>query len=225
MESIQVKVASRLLAFFQIALSLIAAMFGVKFIGDLFNIHEKTYVIALLLALWSLTYFTTRKLPQGLVELRVQSEGIQITWLKQIVLFKQGNHLLKWTEMKDYMYQPEQYFDLFRIRMNDKRKFNFSLIGNNPDFHYFLHNLETTIEKKSKLEGVDIVKANNIYQSKFGLIWAIFCCIVIAGGIIAFFIIEPKPGTERNLSYLLVPLMVCIFSVLNVWQHRRKNKK
>lgn len=120
------------------------------------------------------------------------------------------------------MFQPEQYFDLLRIRTKDKRKFKFSLIGDNDDFPIFFEKLEKEMKSKSTDESIEITRAKNIYEGTYGLILAIFMGVVIIAFVVAFIFIEPKGNSNSNYGLLIVSLTGGIFFIMQVLSSRNK---
>lgn len=224
MNRIVIKVASRglyVLHYFASAIiATLLTIFVFKFIGDL----SQLVFIVILGGVWYLISRFTKNIAMGQVVLEIKQDGIQVDWTKQIVFHNKKHLLIKWEEIKDYMVQPEQYFNLLRIRTKDKRTFKFNMIGENDDFHLFYEKLEKEIKTKTKNDSIDIKRAKNIYETKYGLISAIFMGVVIVIGLIAFLVIEPKGSSKHNYGLLIASLAGGIFFIIQVLNYRKKSK-
>lgn len=181
--------------------------------------------IAILGGIWYIITRFTKEIPKGRVKLEITHDGIQVNWIKQILLHNKKDVLIKWEDIRDYMYQPEQHFDLLRIRTKDNRRLKLSMIGDNSKFLIFYFNMEHEIKSKSSDGFINIKKAKNIYESTYGLIGAVFIGAVIIVGLLAFIFIEPKGNTKPNYGLLIGSLAGGIFFIINVIAHRKKNNK
>lgn len=181
--------------------------------------------IAILGGIWYIITRFTKEIPKGRVKFEITHDGIQVNWIKQILLHNKKDVLIKWEDIRDYMYQPEQHFDLLRIRTKDNRRLKLSMIGDNSKFLIFYFNMEHEIKSKSSDGFINIKKAKNIYESTYGLIGAVFIGAVIIVGLLAFIFIEPKGNTKPNYGLLIGSLAGGIFFIINVIAHRKKNNK
>ncbi len=128
MNKIEITVASRgLYLLHYLGSAIIAAILTILIFKLITEINQIVF-IAIFGGIWYLLTRFTKKIPKGQVELEIQEQGIHIKWINQILLHNREDLLIGWEEIKDYMFQPEQYFDLLRIRTKDKRKFKFSMI-------------------------------------------------------------------------------------------------
>jgi hypothetical protein len=222
MNKIVIKVASRglyVLHYFGSAIiAVILTIFTFKFIGDL----NQLIFIVIFGGVWYLISRFTKNIAKGQVALEIKQDGIQVDWTKQIMLHDKKDLLIKWKEISDYMFQPEQHFNLLRIRTKDKRTFNFNMLDENDDFPLFYEKLQEEI--KTKAESIHIQRAKNIYETKYGLISAIFIGVVIVMGLIAFLVIEPKGNSKPNYGLLIASLAGGIFFIIQVLNYRKKSK-
>ncbi len=224
MNKINLNVASRGLYILHYFGSLILAAIATIPLFKLINDLNKLVFIIIYGGVWYIISRFTKKIPQGQVELELKDDGIQVSWQKQFFLHNKKDHLIKWQNIRDYMFQPEQYFDLLRIRTKDKKKYKFSMIGENDDFPFFYEKLEEVMESKSSEDSIEIKRAKNIYESNYGLISAVFMGIVIIAGVIAFIFIEPKENSSPNYGLLIASLAGGIFFIIQVISYRKKNK-
>lgn len=224
MNKINLNVASRGLYILHYFGSLILAAIATIPLFKLINDLNKLVFIIIYGGVWYIISRFTKKIPQGQVELELKDDGIQVSWQKQFLLHNKKDHLIKWQNIRDYMFQPEQYFDLLRIRTKDKKKYKFSMIGENDDFPFFYEKLKEVMESKSSEDSIEIKRAKNIYESIYGLISAVFMGIVIIAGVIAFIFIEPKENSSPNYGILIASLAGGIFFIIQVISYRKKNK-
>ncbi|GAA3790441.1 hypothetical protein GCM10022271_23440 [Corallibacter vietnamensis] len=224
MNKIELNVASRGLYLLHYLGSPILAAIATIPLFKLFDDLNKLSFIVIYGGVWYITSRFTKKIPNGQVELEMKEDGIQVNWQKQFLLHNKSDQLIKWQNIKDYMFQPEQYFDLLRIRTKDKKKYKFSMIGENNDFPFFYEKLEETIKSKSTDDSIEIKRAKNIYESNYGLISAIFMGLVIIAVVIAFIFIEPKGNSSPNYGLLVASLAGGIFFIIQVISYRKKNK-
>jgi hypothetical protein len=115
-----------------------SALFGV---GAAALLVPKGQVIIAMIIFGAIAYFLYRligRFDRGKVELDVLDSGLNIVWLKQLPLFNKESRLIQWNEIQDYVFQPEQYFDVFRIRLKDKTKIKLNLNETTPEFFKFL---------------------------------------------------------------------------------------
>lgn len=225
MNKIEITVASRLLYILHYLGSLIIAAILTSYIFKIVNNISEIVFIAILGGIWYIITRFTKELPKGRVKLEITKDGIQVIWIKQILLHNRKDVLIKWEDISDYMYQPEQHFDLLRIRTKDNRRLKLSMIGDNSKFLIFYFNMEDEIKSRSSDGFINIKKAKNIYESTYGLIGAVFIGAVIIVGLFAFIFIEPKGNTKPNYGLLLGSLAGGIFFIINVIAHRKKNNK
>ncbi len=183
---------------------------------------NKLVFVGIFAGLWYLVSRFTKKLPKGQVSLEITNDGLVIEWIKQFHFHSKLNNLLKWEEISDYMFQPEQYFNLFRIRTKDKRKFKFSMNENNSDFSLFYESFEKLSKSKSNDNSVEIVRAKNIYESNYGLVAAIILGILLIVGVIVILTVKPKG--DPNYGLLIASLIGGVLFIIQVINHRRKSK-
>ncbi len=224
MNKIKITVASRgLFALQYVGSPIIAAVLAIfvfKFIGEF---HAIGYLV-ILVGVWYLISHFTKNIAKGEVALEIKQEGVQINWTKQIVFHDRSDILIKWEEIRDYMFQPEQHFNLLRIRTKNKRTFKFNIIEEKDDFYLFYEELEKEINTKIENDLMDINRAKNIYETKYGLISAIFMAVIIVIGLIAFIVAEPKGNTKSNYGILIASFAGGIFFIIQVINYRKNGK-
>lgn len=175
--------------------------------------------------LWYLINRLTKDLSKGKINIELDNEGIKMTWTKQFFLHKRKDITFKWEEIKDYMHQAEQYFDLFRIRLHDKRKIKLSLDDNNEEFYFFYEEFEEFIKKVSLTnEHIKITRAKTIYETAYGLIMAVILGLMIMGIILMFIFIKPKNDSVSRYFYLGTTIMGGLFFIIQVYRMRKMTK-
>lgn len=222
MNKINLNVASRGLYLLHFFGSMIVAMILIIPVFKLVDDFNKLVFVFIFGATWFIVSRFTKKISKGQVELEIKKEGIQVSWQKQFLLHNKKDHLIEWQNIKDYMFQPEQHFDLLRIRTKDNKKYKFSMMEGNSGFPFFFNKLEEVIESKSSDNSIEIKRAKNIYESNYGLISAILMVIVIIAGLIAIIFIKPKGSP--NYGLLIASLAGGIFFIIQVMSYRKKNK-
>jgi len=223
MNRITLNVASRGLYVLNMFGTLIVSMILTFLTFEYFPIElNKLIFIGIFMGLWYLVSRLTKKIPMGQVNLEIANEGLKINWIHQFLLHNKRDELLRWNLIKDYMFQPEQHFNLFRIRTIDKRKLKFSMVDNNDEFPIFYESFEQLVNSKSENESANIVRAKNIYESNYGLISAFVLGIIMFGGVVVFLTVEPKG--EPNYGILIASMVGGIFFIIQVINYRRKAK-
>ncbi len=182
--------------------------------------------LGIVFLVWYLINKITKDLSQGKVDLRLDKEGVKIIWLKQFFLHKRRNISFKWEEVRDYMYQPEQHFDLFRIRLHNKKKIKLSLNEKNEEFHFFYIEFEEFIKNLSSTnEDIQIKRAKTIYETTYGLIMAVILGLMLVGVIFMFIFIKPKNSNMSTYFYLGATVMGSLFFILQVYRIRKSAKE
>jgi len=223
MKEITLNVASRGLYVLNMFGTMIAAMFITFMVFKYLPIEiNKLIFVGLFIGIWYLVSRFTKKIPKGQVSLTIKNEGLSVDWIKQFLLHNKSNNFIKWSELKDYMFQPEQHFNLFRVRTKDKRKFKFSMDDNNDSFDLFYTEFEQVVEMKSNDNSVEINRAKNIYESNYGLISAIILGIIMIAGVVIILTVKPKD--EANYGLLIGSLAGGVFYIIQVIKYRKKSK-
>lgn len=224
MFKINLNVVSRGLYLLHYFGSMIVAMILTTPLFKLVDNFNKLVFIFIFGATWFIVSRFTKKISKGKVELEIKKEGIQVSWQKQFFLHNKKDHLIQWQNIKDYMFQPEQHFNLLRIRTKDNKKYKFSMMEGNSRFPFFFDKLEEVIQSKSSDDSIEIKRAKNIYESNYGLISAILMVLVIIAGLIAFIFIKPKGNSSPNYGLLIASLAGGIFFIIQVMSFRKKNQ-
>lgn len=182
--------------------------------------------VALAILFWYLIDKLTKSFPRGKVELILDREGVQLVWIKQFFLHKKKNMTVRWEDIKDYMYQPEQYFDLFRIRLHNKEKIKLSLDEGNEEFYFFYLEFEEFMkELSSSNQNIKIKRSKTIYETTYGLIMAVILGLLIIGGLLMFIFIKPKNSSLSIYFYLGATVVGGLFYILQVYRMRQSAKE
>lgn len=167
-----------------------------------------------------LVIIATKNIDKGEVELNILDEGISVKWIKQFHFIHRQSRTYKWSEIEDYVFQPDQNFDLFRIRMTDKTKIKFNLKETTEEFTNFYTDFESKAKQVSQLDGkLKIKKGKTVYETTCALVGAIVLGVMIIGLIVTILFVKPK-GTP-NYAMLIFSVMGGLFFIIQVYNHRR----
>jgi hypothetical protein len=162
---------------------------------------------------------TTKRLDKGLVNLTIDNEGLKIEWLRQFMFHNKPNENIKWVDIVDYTYIPDQHFDIFRIR-TDKKKIKLSLAETSESFYVFYGELEEKVEiLKSADKNLNVKRGRTFYETKWAVVFAIFIVLLLVAfvGLLIF-----RPPEKINYGSLFIFLGGAIFYVYTVWSYRQK---
>ncbi len=169
-----------------------------------------------------LTYLilkVTKRLDKGLVNLTIDNEGLKIEWLRQFMFHNKPNEKIKWVEIVDYTYIPDQHFDIFRIR-TDRKKIKLSLAETKESFYAFYGELEEKVEiLKAVDKNLNVKRGRTFYETKWAVVFAIFIVLLLVAfvGLLIF-----RPPEKINYGSLFIFLGGAIFYVYTVWSYRQK---
>jgi hypothetical protein len=88
-----------------------------------------------------------KNIDKGEVELYILDNGISVTWIKQFHFIHRESRTYKWNEIQDYVFQPDQNFDLFKIRLFDKTKIKFNLQETTEELNNFYVEFQNKINQ------------------------------------------------------------------------------
>jgi hypothetical protein len=188
------------------------------------DIKEQIFVFTMIFCGFSyMLYRLTNTIDKGEIELKIVDIGLKITWIRQFYLFKKEDSILKWNEIQNYLFQPDQHFDMFIIKLKSKRKIKFNLKETSEEFLEFFSEFEEKI-KEMKLADptISITKAKNMYETTFALIMAYILGLMLIGtiGLLIFGETEHSPSNGPFFTFLGGSL----FYIHQVYIHRKKAK-
>jgi hypothetical protein len=180
--------------------------------------------IALTIFVFGGAFYATRYTARALTQWTMTETEIQLRWINQFIFHNKPDLTINWGDIQEYKYRTDQYFDLFRIKLNDgkiiKLRHNTSIT--NDDFQKFLNAFETRVESYNKKDPDttnDIKRAKTIYETKLGFILAILtgvCLIAIP------ILIVILPHKRNSWAGLIAGYSGGIFFIAQVLIHRKK---
>ena len=179
-----------------------------------------------------LAFYLPRFIATADIEILIDEDGIKRKWLRQFIFHSKQDDEFKWTEIDDFVFQPDRHFDQFKLHFKNGTKFKFyhnNDHDNKDDFRKFLSNF---VQKVEQLNNADNDKRNDIkigktiYETTWGLVLAAIAVIMIVGIPIMLFIL-PHKGTPKisNYFYLAASYMGAIYFVIQVYIHRKRGKE
>lgn len=161
------------------------------------------------------------------IELTIDNEGIKKKWLRKFLFQNRPDSSIYWTEIMDFVFEPDRQFDKFKITLKDGTKFKFhhnTDHDNKDDFQQFRLDFEKKIAKinSDKDQTNDIKRGKTIYETVWGLILAVIGIIMLIS-IIVIFIFFPIRKTT-NYAMLGASAIGTIYFIFQVYDHRKKNK-
>jgi F0F1-type ATP synthase assembly protein I len=188
---------------------------------------QPIYIIALVAPITFFAFKVPNHIASADIELTIDEDGLNKKWLKQFPFLDRPDIKIYWTDMKDFVYQPERQFDKFKITLKDGTKFKFHHNNDHRDKDDF-QKFQLDFEKKVSKLNNDSLKKNNIkqgktiYETAWGLISAIIGVIAIVGLIIVVLFSPFKKTT--NYAMLWASLIGTIYFIYQVYVHRKKKK-
>jgi len=161
----------------------------------------------------------TKGIDKGIVNLTINDEGFEIEWVKQFPFHNRVNETFKWIDIVDYTHIPDQHFDIFRIRTNQK-KIKLSLANTTEEFYNFFADLETKVEAlKLNDKTLNLKRGKTFYETKWAVGFAVFFALALVGfiGVMLF-----RPPKKMNYGSMFMFLGTAIFFIYTVWSYRRK---
>lgn len=134
-----------------------------------------------------LAFYLPRYTATADIEITIDDDGIKRKWLRKFIMHSSEDSEYKWTEIADYVFQPDRQFDQFKLHLKDGTKFKFyhnNDHDNKDDFRKFLSSFVERVEQinnadRDKLN--DIKLGKTIYETFGGLILALLAVILIIG--------------------------------------------
>jgi len=162
------------------------------------------------------------------IEIIIDEYGLKKKWLRQFVFQNHPDIEIKWTEVKDYVFEPDRQFDKFKMTLKDGTKFKFfhnNDYNDKDDFIKFLHEFELKVQQINTDQDKtnDIKRGKTIYETKWGLLLAAFAIVFIIGVPIMLIAIPPKK--TPNYGALGASYFGAIFFLTQVILHRQRNRE
>ena len=179
-----------------------------------------------------LAFYLPRFTATADIEILIDDEGIKRKWLRQFILHNKQDDEFKWTDIDDYVFQPDRQFDQFKLHFKNGTKFKFYHNNDHDSKDDFTKFLSDFVQKVEILNNVDNDKRNDIklgktiYETTWGLVLAAIAVIMIVGFPIMLFIL-PHKGTPNtsNYFYLAASYIGAIYFIIQVYTHRKRRKE
>lgn len=179
-----------------------------------------------------LAFYLPRFTATADIEILIDDNGIERRWLRQFILHNKRDNEIKWTDIDDYVFQPDRQFDQFKLHLKDGTKFKFYHNNDHDskdDFRKFLSDFIQKVEQLNNADNDmrnDIKVGKTIYETTFGLVLAAIAVIIIVGLPIVVFIL-PHKGTPKtsNYFYLAASYTGAIYFLFQVYIHRNRRNK
>ena len=176
-------------------------------------------------------YYLPRFTSTADIEITIDNEGLKRQWLRQFIFHNKPETDFKWTEIEDYVFEPDRQFDQFKLNFKDGTKFKFYHNNDHDskdDFKKFLYDFVQRVEQRNSV-GVDkrnsIKLGKTIYEKSSGLLIAIIAIIILIGLPIFLFVL-PQKGTLKSSNYAVLggSYIGAIYYIVQVYTHRKKRK-
>ena len=162
-------------------------------------------------------------------EITFDEVGIKLKWVRQFILHNKPDLEFSWTEISDYVFQPERQFDQFKLYFKDGS--TFKLHHNNDhdskdEFREFLLDFVAKVEainSQNNNKSNHIKLGKTIYETTFGLILAGFAVLIIIA--IPIILFAFPTNQTSNYAGLTIACVGAIFFVVQVYIHRKKRKE
>jgi hypothetical protein len=161
------------------------------------------------------------------IEIIIDEYGLKKRWLKQFLFQNRPDIEIKWTEVQDYVFEPDRQFDKFKMTLKNGTKFKFfhnNDYNDKDEFLTFLRHFEQKINQinSDKDTTNDIKRGKTIYVTKWGLVLAGFAIVMMIAFpvILIFFPAKKTP----NYAAIGASYVGAIFYLTQVILHRQKSK-
>jgi hypothetical protein len=175
-----------------------------------------------------LAFYLPRYTATADIEIEFDNNGIKRKWLRQFILHNRKDDNFEWTEIDNYVFQPDRQFDQFKLHFKNGTKFKFyhnNDHDNKDDFRKFLSDFVQKVEQINNADNDkrnDIKLGKTIYETFGGLILALIGGLMIVG-IPIMLIVFPVKKTP-NYAMLGVAYIGAIYFVVQVYLHRKRRK-
>ena len=149
---------------------------------------------------------------------------IQLQWINQFLFQNNPDLTINWSEIRQYKYRPDQYFDLFKIELNDGKiiKLRHNTFTTKDDFKTFLSDFETKVHlynQRNANTSTDITRAKTIYETKLGVVLAMLTALCLIAIPILIIIL---PHRRQSNWGLIAAFSAGIFFITQVLIYRKK---
>jgi hypothetical protein len=223
METFQIKASSWVVYI----LTLLTIIFGGSALGIALLPTKGNPPVAIAMAVVVIggAFYATRFTARASTEWILSDTDIQLRWIDQFIFHSKPDMTIKWSEIQEYKYRPDQNFDLFKLKLTDGTiiKLWHNTSTTNDDFQRFVGAFERRVQaynaKDAEISN-DIRRAKTIYETKLGLVLAILAGIFLLAIPILLGLL-PNKG-KVNWAGMGVAYAGGLFFILQVIIHRRK---
>jgi len=222
MKKIKIEVTSRILFLldFLLLMTISAALMGLLKVKFPELINKLVFIIGAFL-IWYLMSKFTKRYKLGIVILKVNDKGLNVNWEKQLAFRRKPDAFLKWEEIYSFKCQPEQYLNVFKVKLTNGKKYKFTFEDKQYEFHRFFDVFEKIAANKSNhSSNINIKKEKTIYESTYGKVMAVIVILLIL--FMIWTVVFGETKKEPNYGMLLISLSGSIFFVLQVYTSIKK---
>lgn len=185
---------------------------------------QPIFIIILVAPIIFFAFKVPRYIATADIELIIDNEGLKKKWLKQFLFQNKPDRNISWTEIKDFVFEPDRQFDKFKLTLKDGTKFKFhhnTDHNNIDDFQQFLFDFERKISKLNTENGKinNIGRGKTIYETVWGLVLAVISFLIIFATIIIFIFFPMKKTV--NYAALGASIIGGIYFIFQVYIHRK----
>jgi hypothetical protein len=197
---------------------------------QIFNNGQPLFCILCFASIIGLAYYLPRVTSIAEIEITIENEGVKRQWLRQFIFHNKPDNDFKWTEIDDYVFEPDRQFDKFKLKFKDGTKFKFYHNNDHDskdDFKRFLNDFVQKVEELNsvgnKRNGIKLGKT--IYETSWGLLIAVIAIIIVIGLPILLFVL-PHKGTLKSGNYAVLggSYVGAIYYIGQFYTHRKKRK-
>ena len=175
-----------------------------------------------------LAFYLPRFTATADIEINLDNLGFERKWIRQFIFHNKQDIQFQWSEIADYVVEPDKQFDQFKLHLKDGTKFRFyhnNVHNNKDDFRRFLYGFRAKVDEinSDKDKSNDIKLGKTIYETTWGLVLAGFAIMVMIGFPILLFALPTK--RTPNYGMIGVAYVGAIYFLIQVYIHRQKKKE
>ncbi|MDR3025740.1 hypothetical protein [Chryseobacterium sp.] len=185
---------------------------------------QPVFIIVLVAPIIFFAFKVPRYIATVDIELIIDNEGLKKKWLKQFLFQNSPDRNISWTEIKDFVFEPDRQFDKFKLTLKDGTKFKFHHNTDHnsiDDFQQFLFDFERKISKlntnNDKINNIG--RGKTIYETVWGLALSVISILIIVAIIVVFIFFPMKRTT--NYAALGASIIGAIYFISQVYIHRK----
>lgn len=186
---------------------------------------QPIFIIILVAPIIFFSFKVPRFIATADIEVIIDNEGLKKKYLKQFLFQNKPNRNINWTEIKDFVFEPDRQFDKFKLTLTDGTSFKLhhnTDHNETDDFQQFVIDFRQKISHyNSNNTGTNNIKrGKTIYETSWGLVLSVISALIIVA-IITVFILYPIKKTT-NYFALGASMMGAAYFIFQVYIHRTK---